>query len=63
MSQWEWEAAGLRRAWWVPPEVMNLPVPLQDGSEVTPVFRDGDDDNFPGQQLERLYVGLVMQDV
>lgn len=42
---------------------MNLSVPLQDGSEVTPVFSDGDDDNFPGQQLERLCVDLVMQDL
>lgn len=35
---------------------------LQDGSEVTPVFSDGDDGGFPGQQLERLCVCLVMQD-
>lgn len=42
---------------------MHLPVPLQDGSEVTPVFSDGGDDNFPGEQLERCCVGLVTQDV
>jgi len=42
---------------------MNLLVPLQGGSEVTPVFSNDDDANFLGQQLEQLCVGPVMQDV
>lgn len=57
MSQWEWEAAGLKRAWWVPPEDRDRQVPLQDCSEVTAGFRAGDDRDFPRLQLGRLCAG------